>query len=303
MDPSSTNSPSPGQYQQSSEDSSKHWYRHKHQSGQQGGPPLLHQALTGSAHSHQRPSTLTVIQTGHNQPGGSSLSSPGGVLIAPNNVPLNLHVAKSNPALHQPSAGQSSYSIISLVQTESSAQPAHQQPNHPQYNGQEENFTAATIRPAPLYYLIPSKSLVENSANHVPVRSNNGHVANEEEEGRPGIIKMHALKGGSKKEPPASPTAGSQWWSQQNQARNGLTSTRVGVSAFQTVSTDKSGHETDSKQEENGSKASMDSSSTTGEVRSSFHLGIFALLASTPPTLICLCVDVAIETILFLSFL
>lgn len=263
MDPSSTNSPSPGQYQQSSEDSSKHWYRHKHQSSQQGGPPLLHQALTGSAHSHQRPSTLTVIQTGHNQPGGSSLSSPGGVLIAPNNVPLNLHVAKSNPALHQPSAGQSSYSIISLVQTESSAQPAHQQPNHPQYNGQEENFTAATIRPAPLYYLIPSKSLVENSANHVPVRSNNGHVANEEEEGRPGIIKMHALKGGSKKEPPASPTAGSQWWSQQNQARNGLTSTRVGVSAFQTVSTDKSGHETDSKQEENGSKPSMDSSSTT----------------------------------------
>lgn len=267
MDTSSINAPS--QYQQSNEDSAKHWYRQKHQAGQQGGPPLLHQALTGNAHSHQRPSTLTVIQTGHHQ--ATSLSSPGGLLIAPNNVPLNLHVAKSNPA--QPPAGQSSYSIISLVQTESSAQHAHQQSNHPHYDGQEENFAANTIRPAPLYYLIPSKNLIENAPAHVPVRSNNGHATNEEEEGRPGIIKSATLKGGSKKEPPASPTGGNQWWSQQNQARNGLTSTRVGVSAFQTVSTDKSGHETDSKQEENGTKPPIDSTSTTGEVRSSFSPG------------------------------
>jgi hypothetical protein len=292
MDPSSTTSPSPGQYQQQQqqcgEEAAKLWYRQKHQSGQQGGPPLLHQALTGNAHSHQqRSSTLTVIQAGqHQNAGGSILSTPGGVLIAPSNVPLNLHVAKSNPNLHQPSSvGQSSYSIISLVQTESSAQPAHhQQPNHPQHVGPEENFTAAAIRPAPLYYLIPSKSLVDNSSSssaHVSVRSNNGHNQNEEEEGRPGIIKTTALKGASKKEQPASPAAANQqqWWSQQNPARNGLTSTRVGVSAFQSVSVaEKSSHEMGNKREENGLKPSLDSSSTTGEVCAllslSFHLGL-----------------------------
>jgi hypothetical protein len=57
-----------------------------------------------------------------------------------------------------------------------------------------------------------------------------------------------------------------QWWSQQNPARNGLTSTRMGVSAFQSVSAEKSSHEMGNKREENGLKPSLDSSSTTGEV-------------------------------------
>lgn len=288
MDGSSTTSP--GQYQQQTgEEAAKLWYRQKHQSGQQqqGGPPLLHQALTGNAHSHQqqqqqqqRSSTLTVIQTGHNQQGGLSTSS--GVLIAPSNVPLNLHVGKSNAALHQPSSGgQSSYSIISLVQPELST-PAHhhQQSNHQQQQhvGAEDHFQATAIRPAPLYYLIPSKSLVDNnppsSSAHVSVRSNNGNNQNEEEDGRPGIIKSSALKGASKKERSASPAAANQqqqqWWSQQqNPARNGLNSTRVGgVSAFQSVSAEKPGHNEigPHKREENGLKPSLDSSSTTGEV-------------------------------------
>jgi hypothetical protein len=322
MDGSSTTSP--GQYQQQTgEEAAKLWYRQKHQSGQQqqGGPPLLHQALTGNAHSHQqqqqqqqRSSTLTVIQTGHNQQGGLSTSS--GVLIAPSNVPLNLHVGKSNAALHQPSSGgQSSYSIISLVQPELST-PAHhhQQSNHQQQQhvGAEDHFQATAIRPAPLYYLIPSKSLVDNpppsSSAHVSVRSNNGNNQNEEEDGRPGIIKSSALKGASKKERSASPAAANQqqqqWWSQQQQqnpARNGLNSTRVGgVSAFQSVSAEKPGHNEmgPHKREENGLKpSSLDSSSTTGEVCA--LLSLFpsvrpsgdSLVASTlfPPTSFAFC--------------
>ena len=120
-----------------------------------------------------------------------------------------------------------------------------------------------------------------SSSAHVSVRSNNGHDQNEEEEGRPGIIKTAALKGASKKEQPASPAAANQhqWWSQQNPTRNGLTSTRVGVSAFQSVSVaEKSSHEMGNKREENGLKPSLDSSSTTGEVCAllslSFHLGL-----------------------------
>ena len=271
-------SPTPAQYQQSGEDAAKaHWYRQKPPGQQQQqGPPLLHQALTGNAHTHQRPSTLTVIQAGHNQSGGS-VSTPGGVLIAPSNVPLNLHVAKSSPAIHPSSVGQSSYSIISLVQTESSSGHQHHQQHAVPNESYAAAAAAAAIRPAPLYYLIPSKSLVDNSS--AAVRSNNGIQNEVVDEGRQGIIKTNQqtaqLKAApGKRERSASPAAGSQWWAnqqnqQQNMARNGLVSSRVGVSAFQSVSTAEKSATNEPKREENGFKPSVDSSSTaTGEVRS-----------------------------------
>ena len=98
-----------------------HWY-HPQAAHPASGPPLLHQALTGQTHPH-RQSTVTVIHAGSN--------NPPGVLIAPNSsAPLNLHVAaKSTPP-------QSSYSIISLVQTPEASQGSHQHP-HPHQQPQQ----------------------------------------------------------------------------------------------------------------------------------------------------------------------
>lgn len=263
-----------GQYAlQSTEEASKHWYRQNH-AGQQG-PPLLHQALTqGNAHTHQRPSTLTVIQAGHNHSGGGSLSTNasggvggGGLLIAPSNVPLNLHVAKSSSTtLHPPTGGgggQSSYSIISLVPTESSSTQAHYhqqqqqqtvQHQPQQSGGSEETYPSTTIRPAPLYYLIPSKTLVDNSSIGVVATSSQRSSSNidNEEEISQGIIKSASSQqtrqvknNGSKRERSASPVSSTnqqQWWaSQPNTGRhNGLATgmiARMGASAFQSVTT------------------------------------------------------------------
>lgn len=251
-----------------------HWYQQQihssHSSQQQGGPPLLHQALTGNAHSHQRPSTVAVIHTGSHSSGETSgpLTTPG-VLIAPSNVPLNLHVAKSN-AVTSASANaslssQSSYSIISLVQTtESSTAYSSQKNQHSESaNSGTHQSSVNTFRPAPLYYLIPSKNLIEASASTSSFRNSNPSVFQEkprrvanEEDSRPAIIKLSgqnvtkdALSGKKECSPVSSSSIHSsgtqQWWppQQSQNSCNGLaiSSARSNSgSAFQSVTMDKS---------------------------------------------------------------
>ena len=263
------------------------WYRPKH--AEQSGPPLLHQALTGNAHG-QRSSTLTVIQAGHNPSGGG-----GSVLIAPSHhhnlhhqVPLNLHVSPKSNLVLRPSTssatGQSSYSIISLVQTEPSQSVQHQQHHHAAA-GQDEHYasasatSAAAIRPAPLYYLIPPATKVPSSS--AGSHDNNNVAAIHSNGPEPSSVRQGIIKGGSqtkksKREPSPPPTvpattATHLWWNQQNSpvVRNGLVANavRVGVvSAFQTVATDKSTASVTEKNrvvEENGFNRPTATSTTT----------------------------------------
>ena len=165
-----TKSPRLTQYSdgdETSNTSSQPWYP---QSSAHSGPPLLHQALTGSV-QHPRQSSVTVIHagTGTNSHSGwvhsgSNRGASSGVLIShannnSNNTPLNLQVTKSNagPAVSSaPFSGQAAYSIISLVQM---VDPAAQQQPQQQVRTVQENYTG--IRSTPLYYLIPSKNLLE----------------------------------------------------------------------------------------------------------------------------------------------
>jgi hypothetical protein len=244
---------------------------------------------------------------------GSNSSASSGVLIShannnSNNTPLNLQVTKSNaaPAVSSaPFSGQAAYSIISLVQT---TDPAAQQQQQQQVRTVQENYPA--IRSTPLYYLIPSKNLLEppttvgssaargggNGNNGTSEESNHGNA----EDGRPHVIKIgtQPTRGAMNRDvsphppsPSASSSGNGNWWPLQNASRNGLStgSVRVGAgsSAFQSVTAaEKCGdHDAASSQRPNeetlsgnnisnnhNSSVAASSTTATGEVRSCLSL-------------------------------
>ena len=154
-----------------------------------------------------------------------------------------------------------------------------------QQQNPEESYQA--IRPAPLYYLIPSKNLIDAPA----IRNSNGSSNNQPEEQpeeRPAIIKSAGMR---------TPTH-STWWTQQqnnsagrsngfNPSNNinnisnniGSSAPRVGASAsgsaFQSVAVvkaEENGYKTEQQQQQ---QQQSELSTTSGEVRSSSFTSSF----------------------------